>query len=227
MAAYQGFVSRQPLLTGVTFVTLVLFNKPYGVICQFSPDGSGKPTLGDYICQPGIYPAGRLDHDSEGLVVLTDDGKMQARITSPSAKMPKTYLVQVEGIPSDAALDLLRHGIELKDGRTRPAGVARAAEPAGLWPRNPPIRERRSVPDSWIEITLTEGRNRQVRRMTAAAGYPTLRLIRTRIGDWDLSGIGPGDWRYGDAPPRPVKPGTKPRSSRGLRHAQTGKRAPT
>jgi len=176
-------------------MTLILFNKPYGVLCQFSADGSGRPVLADFITEPGVYPAGRLDHDSEGLLILTDDGRQQARITEPRHKLPKTYWAQVEGVPGEAALEALRKGIELKDGLTRPARARLIPEPDGLWPRDPPIRVRKSVPDSWLELTLTEGRNRQVRRMTAAIGHPTLRLIRARIGDWTLTGLAPGAWR--------------------------------
>ena len=144
---------------------------------------------------PGVYPAGRLDKDSEGLMILTDDGKLQARISQPRYKMPKTYWVQIERLPTADALDALRGGISLKDGKTRPAEVQRMEPPASLWPRTPPIRERKSVPDCWIALTIREGRNRQVRRMTAAIGHPTLRLIRYRIGDWTLDGLAPGDWR--------------------------------
>ena len=173
---------------------ILLFNKPFGVICQFSQDGL-HPTLADYIPLPEFYPAGRLDTDSEGLLVLTDDGQMQHRITDPRFKLPKTYWVQVEGLPDEAALDKLRAGVTLKDGVTRPAGVRLMEEPTCLWPRNPPIRERRAIPTSWLELTIAEGRNRQVRRMTGAVGFPTLRLIRYRIGDWTLDGLGQGEWR--------------------------------
>ncbi|MCQ0092906.1 pseudouridine synthase [Roseovarius sp. M141] len=173
---------------------LILFNKPHGVLSQFSDDGSGRPTLSSYIDVPGIYPAGRLDRDSEGLLLLTDDGKLQARIADPRYKKPKTYLVQVEGLPDDAALSALRTGITLKDGPTLPAQACRIAPP-DLWPRVPPIRYRKSVPDAWIELIITEGRNRQVRRMTAHVGHPTLRLVRWRIGDRSLDGIAPGCWR--------------------------------
>ncbi len=173
---------------------LILFNKPHGLLSQFSDEGSGRPTLSNYIDVPGIYPAGRLDRDSEGLLLLTDDGKLQARIADPRYKKPKTYLVQVEGLPDDAALSALQTGVTLKDGPTLPAKVRRIAPP-DLWPRVPPIRYRRSIPDSWIELTITEGRNRQVRRMTAHVGHPTLRLVRWRIGDWSLEGLAPGAWR--------------------------------
>ncbi len=175
---------------------LVLFNKPYGVLSQFTGGHEGSPhaTLSDFIDLPSIYPAGRLDRDSEGLLLLTDDGRLQARIADPAFKMPKTYLVQVEGDPDEAGLDPLRRGVMLKDGMTRPAEAARIDDPA-LWPRDPPVRFRKSVPDCWISLTIREGRNRQVRRMTAAVGFPTLRLVRWRIGDWSLDGIAPGAWR--------------------------------
>ncbi len=176
-------------------MTLLIFNKPYGVLCQFSPDGSDKPVLADFIPNRAVYPAGRLDHDSEGLVVLTDEGRLQSQIADPKYKMKKTYLAQVEGVPEDAAITSLARGVDLKDGRTRPATAKRVAEPEGLWPRDPPIRFRKSVPDSWIEVTITEGKNRQVRRMTAAVGHPTLRLIRVQIGDWTLGDLKPGEWR--------------------------------
>ena len=177
--------------------SLLLFNKPYGVLCQFTDRGtagSDRPTLSAYIGVPGVYPAGRLDLDSEGLLLLTDDGRLQARIADPKFKLPKTYLVQVEGDVRDAALEQLRRGVMLKDGITRPAEVERIAPPR-LWPRDPPVRFRKSVADGWIELTIREGRNRQVRRMTAAIGHPTLRLVRWRIGDWTLDGLAPGAWR--------------------------------
>ena len=173
---------------------LIRFNKPYGVLSQFTDEGSGRPTLKDYIDRPGVYPAGRLDFDSEGLLLLTDDGRLQARIADPKYKMPKTYLAQVEGDAQEASLEQLRRGVSLKDGMTRPAEVERI-DPPDLWPRDPPIRVRKSIPDCWLRLTITEGRNRQVRRMTAAIGYPTLRLVRWRIGDWTLEGVPPGEWR--------------------------------
>ena len=173
---------------------LILLNKPYGVLCQFSDDGSGKPTLAQYVKVPGVYPAGRLDTDSEGLLLLTDDGKLQARIADPKFKLAKTYLAQVEGVPDAAALEALRRGVQLKDGLTRPA-EAEAIPPPPLWPREPPIRVRQAIPDSWIKLTLCEGKNRQVRRMTAAVGFPTLRLVRWGIGDWSVEGLTPGEWR--------------------------------
>jgi len=172
---------------------ILLFNKPYGVICQFSPDGM-HPTLADYIAVPDVYPAGRLDTDSEGLLLLTADGKLQHRITDPRHKLPKTYWVQVEGVPDEAVLDKLRRGVQLKDGMTLPAEVKSIGEPNGLWSRNPPIRERKHIPTHWLELSIREGKNRQIRRMTAAVGFPTLRLIRYQIGDWTLKGIQPGQW---------------------------------
>jgi 23S rRNA pseudouridine2457 synthase len=175
---------------------LILFNKPYGVLSQFTDRGSdnARATLSDYIALPGVYPAGRLDRDSEGLLLLTDDGRLQARIADPRFKAPKTYLVQVEGVVAEDALEALRRGVKLKDGLTRPAEAERIADPH-LWPRDPPIRVRQSVPDGWISLTLREGRNRQVRRMTAAVGHPTLRLVRRAIGEWTVDGLAPGEWR--------------------------------
>lgn len=180
---------------------LILFNKPYGVLSQFTDRGTetARQTLSDFIDVPGVYPAGRLDRDSEGLLLLTDDGRLQARIADPKFKLPKTYLVQVEGEPDEAALQNLRSGVRLNDGLTRPAEAERVDDPA-LWPRDPPIRVRKSVPDSWIRLTIREGRNRQVRRMTAAIGYPTLRLVRWSIGQWTLEGLAPREWREIPAP---------------------------
>ncbi len=179
---------------------LILFNKPYGVLCQFTDRGSeggagiGRSTLSHYIAVSGVYPAGRLDRDSEGLLLLTDDGRLQARIADPKFKLAKTYLVQVEGEVGEDALATLRRGVRLKDGMTRPAEVERIADPE-LWPRDPPIRVRRHVPDCWLKLTIREGRNRQVRRMTAAVGHPTLRLVRWGIGEWTVEGLGVGEWR--------------------------------
>ncbi|WP_232492971.1 pseudouridine synthase [Novosphingobium kaempferiae] len=175
---------------------LILFNKPYDVLSQFTDLKSPSPraTLSDFVKVPGVYPAGRLDRDSEGLLLLTDDGRLQARIADPRFKIAKTYRVQVEGEPDAAALEALRKGVVLNDGPTRPAEARRIDDP-DLWPRNPPVRFRKTVPDCWIELSIREGRNRQVRRMTAAVGHPTLRLVRWRIGDWSLDGIAPGEWR--------------------------------
>jgi 23S rRNA pseudouridine2457 synthase len=175
---------------------LILFNKPFGVLSQFTGERTGPPrrTLADFIDLPGVYPAGRLDFDSEGLLLLCDDGRLQARIADPRFKLPKTYFVQVEGELADASLDRLRRGIELKDGLTRPAQAERIADPA-LWPRDPPIRFRKTVPESWLRLTIAEGRNRQVRRMTAAVGHPALRLVRWSVGEWTLDGLAPGEWR--------------------------------
>lgn len=173
---------------------LILLNKPFRVLSQFR-DPDGRATLGDYVDVPGVYPAGRLDHDSEGLILLTDDGKLQARISQPKSRTRKTYLAQVEGTPTPEQLARLVQGVRLKDGVARAVSARAVDEPAWLWDRDPPIRYRASVPDSWLEIVLTEGRNRQVRRMTAAVGLPTLRLIRYSVGDWTLDGLAPGEWR--------------------------------
>ena len=173
---------------------VVLFNKPCGVLCQFSPS-PGKRTLKDFIPVTGVYPAGRLDADSEGLVLLTDDGALQNAISDPKKKLRKTYWVEVEGVPDEAALQRLRSGIELSDFVALPAGARGIEQPSRLWERTPPIRVRKSIPTSWIEMELHEGKNRQIRRMTAAAGYPTLRLIRCRIGSWMLDDILPGQFR--------------------------------
>ena len=171
---------------------LILFNKPFGVLTQFT-DGQGRPTLADYIDTKGVYAAGRLDRDSEGLVLLTDDGKLQHRLTSPGKKTWKTYWVQVEGIADDQAIERLEKGVVLKDGPTLPARVKKIAAPE-LWPRNPPVRYRASIPTQWLEISLQEGRNRQVRRMTACVGHPTLRLVRVAMGRWKLKRLKPGEW---------------------------------
>lgn len=173
---------------------LILLNKPFGVVCQFSGDGI-RPTLAAHVPVPGVYPAGRLDTDSEGLLLLTDDGGLQHHIADPRHKLPKTYLVQVEGEPDDGSLARLRAGLDLGDFVTLPAEVHRTGEPDWLWPRDPPVRFRKSVPTSWLEIALREGKNRQVRRMTAAVGHPTLRLIRVAIGPFRLDGLEPGRWR--------------------------------
>ncbi|HEV2620844.1 MAG TPA: pseudouridine synthase [Frateuria sp.] len=173
---------------------LIALNKPYGVLCQFSGDG-GRPTLAGYVREKDVYPAGRLDHDSEGLLLLTDEGALAHRLTDPKHKMPKTYLVQVDGAITDEALAALRRGVVLSDGPTLPAGAEHAAEPDWLWPRDPPVRFRKAIPTSWASVTLREGRNRQVRRMTAAVGFPTLRLIRVRVGDYALDGLPPGQTR--------------------------------
>lgn len=177
---------------------LIVFNKPFNVLCQFRSE-QDVPGLARYISIPAIYPAGRLDKDSEGLLLLTDDGKLQNRISDPAFKLPKTYWVQVEGRPNSAALEALRHGVRLKDGPSAPAQVSIIPEPA-IWPRQPPIRHRLNVPESWLSLTLREGRNRQVRRMTAAVGYPTLRLIRYAIGPWTLDGLEPGQWQEIEQP---------------------------
>ena len=176
-------------------MTLIAFNKPFGVLSQFTDAKSPTPraTLSDFVDVAGVYPAGRLDRDSEGLLLLTDDGRLQARIADPAFKLPKTYLVQVEGAVDEDALAALRRGVMLKDGPTRPAEVAAIDAPA-LWPRDPPIRYRASVPDHWLRLTIREGRNRQVRRRTAAVGLPTLRLVRWQIGDWSLGELAPGSW---------------------------------
>jgi 23S rRNA pseudouridine2457 synthase len=182
---------------------LILFNKPYNVLSQFTDRGTegqssergGRQTLSDFIDVPGVYPAGRLDRDSEGLLLLTDDGRLQARIADPKFKLPKTYLVQVEGEIGEESLEQLRRGVPLNDGMTRAAEATRIADP-DLWPRYPPVRFRKSVPDCWISLTIREGRNRQVRRMTATVGHPTLRLVRWSVGEWSVAGVNVGDWRY-------------------------------
>lgn len=174
---------------------LIALNKPYGVLCQFTDRSTPpRPTLAGFGLPADVYPAGRLDHDSEGLLLLTDDGALAHRITDPRHKLPKTYWAQVEGIPTAAQLAALRDGVELRDGPTRPART-RLIEAPAIWPRDPPIRARRRVPDRWIEIVLREGRNRQVRRMTAAVGLPTLRLVRVAIGPWNIEDLSPGEWQ--------------------------------
>jgi 23S rRNA pseudouridine2457 synthase len=212
--------------------TLILVNKPWGVLCQFSsPDG--RPTLAGLVDRPGVYPAGRLDADSEGLVLLTADGALQARITDPRFALAKTYLCQVEGEPTPAALEALARGPVLGDGPTAPAEV-RLIDPPDLWPRDPPIRVRRAIPTAWLEIAIAEGRNRQVRRMTAAVGLPTLRLVRWRIGPWSLDGLAPGTWREAPVPrvlsSAPVfdrpRPASAPRAARPAPPSPSGHRRP-
>ncbi|MGK0445886.1 MAG: 23S rRNA pseudouridine2457 synthase [Bermanella sp.] len=182
---------------------LILFNKPYQVMSQFSESGD-KDTLAKFINIPDVYPAGRLDFDSEGLLLLTDDGQLQHRIAHPKHKSPKTYWAQVEGTPSKDSLENLAKGVELKDGLTLPAKVRPIDEPA-LWERNPPIRERANIPTTWLEITITEGKNRQVRRMTAAIGHPTLRLVRAKIGQWSVENIVPGEFMEIEVEAPPAK----------------------
>jgi len=179
---------------------VLLLHKPFGVLCQFSGDGA-SPTLKDYVSVPDVYPAGRLDTDSEGLVVLTANGALQARIADPKHKLPKTYWVQVEGTPTPEALRALASGVPIDGVVTRPARATAMAEPSPLWPRMPPIRVRRHIPTAWLELTIAEGRNRQVRRMTAAVGLPTLRLIRWAVGPWTIAGLAPGEWRTEAAAP--------------------------
>jgi 23S rRNA pseudouridine2457 synthase len=180
---------------------LILFNKPYGVLSQFTDRGTpaARPTLSNHIDVPGVYPAGRLDQDSEGLLLLTDDGRLQARISNPKFKLAKTYFVQVEGVVGEAQLQALCDGVQLKDGLTRPAEAERIPTPS-LWPRDPPVRFRKTVPDRWLKLTIREGRNRQVRRMTAAVGLPTLRLVRWSVGEWSIGDLEPGRWREAAAP---------------------------
>lgn len=174
--------------------TLILFNKPHGVLSQFT-DHDGRKVLADYIPVSGVYPAGRLDRDSEGLMVLTNDGKLQAKIADPEHQMSKTYWVQLEGVPGKDIIEQLQTGVELRDGMTRPAKLQLIDPPSQLWERDPPVRHRKKIPTQWLKITLEEGRNRQVRRMTAAVGFPTLRLIRYRVGSWTIDGLMPGQWR--------------------------------
>ncbi|WP_448189355.1 rRNA large subunit pseudouridine synthase E [Azospirillum sp. sgz301742] len=196
---------------------LILLNKPYGVLPQFTDRAEGRATLAELVPVKGVYPAGRLDRDSEGLLVLTDDGALIARIADPKHKMPKTYWAQVEGVPTEEALERLRRGVDLNDGPTLPAGARLIGEPPDLWPRDPPVRYRAAIPTAWVELTLREGRNRQVRRMTAAVGFPTLRLVRWSVGEWSLGALRPGEWREVSvpaAPPRrpPAPSGSAPSS---------------
>lgn len=177
---------------------LILFNKPFRVLCQFT-DSEGRATLSDYIFVKDVYAAGRLDFDSEGLIILTSDGSLQHKISDPRHKLQKTYLVQVEGMPDEDSLEKLRKGILLKDGMTKPSEAEIIAEPADIWPRVPPIRYRKNIPATWLRLTIIEGKNRQVRRMTSAIGYPCLRLIRVKIGQWELEGLKPGEWKEGKA----------------------------
>lgn len=206
---------------------LILLNKPFQVLSQFT-DSEGRSTLADFITEPGIYPAGRLDYDSEGLLLLTDDGQLQHRIASPEMKLPKTYVIQVEGEITNEALQQLRKGVELKDGMTRPAKARKISDP-GFPERNPPVRKRQNIPTSWVELVISEGRNRQVRRMSAAVGFPTLRLVRTRIGNWTLDGLNSGENRELEVnlPVAPKtaakrKPKTAPRKNN-TKGSQTGK----
>lgn len=178
---------------------LLILNKPFGVLCQFTPE-AGHRSLAEFVAVPGVYPAGRLDTDSEGLVVLTDDGRLQTAIAEPRHKLQKSYWVQVEGRPSRDVLEALRKGVTLRDGPTLPAEVKGIGEPPGLWERVPPIRQRREIPTAWLEIRIREGRNRQVRRMTAHVGLPTLRLVRFAVGPWALDGLAPGSWREEPCP---------------------------
>jgi 23S rRNA pseudouridine2457 synthase len=193
----RNYSKAPPVAPAPSERRLILFNKPYGVLCQFSREGE-RPTLADFIDLPHVYPAGRLDADSEGLVILTDDGGLQAHIADPRHKLEKGYWVQVEGVPGPEALGALRRGVALPDGPTRPAGAEAIAEPPGLWPRDPPIRFRKAIPTAWLALALREGRNRQVRRMTAKVGLPTLRLVRHRIGPWSLGDLPPGRWVAAD-----------------------------
>jgi len=187
---------------------VILFNKPFGTLCRFGRE-HGRASLADWIDLPGIYPAGRLDRESEGLVLLTADGALAHRITHPRRKLAKTYWVQIEGSPDTAALEALRTGIELRDGRTRPARARTMAAPASLWPRDPPVAAHRHDASCWLQLELTEGRNRQVRRMTAAIGHPTLRLVRVAIGPWALGALRPGEWRRAGVPAQLAHPGTR------------------
>ena len=190
---------------------VILFNKPFGTVCRFGEE-EGQYTLGDWLDIPRVYPAGRLDRDSEGLVVLTDDGRLAHRITHPKRKLGKTYWVQVEGDPDADALTALRDGVTLREGTTRPTRVRSLTAPSGLWERDPPIRYRARIPTTWLELELREGRNRQVRRMTAAVGHPTLRLIRVSVGPWAIGTLQPGEWREATVPPRLADGGKRGRN---------------
>jgi 23S rRNA pseudouridine2457 synthase len=200
---------------------LILLNKPFRMLSQFTTHDD-KRTLSDCALPKGVYAAGRLDWDSEGLLLLTDDGALQAQLSSPRFHLPKTYWVQVEGLPDDASLGRMASGLELKDGPTRPAKVERMAPPA-IWPRTPPVRERLSVPDCWLALTITEGRNRQVRRMTAAIGHPTLRLVRAQIGNWALGRLAPGQWREENVVSSALPHSVRPRKSDKMRRCQESK----
>ncbi len=191
---------------------VIVFNKPFGTVCRFGKE-DGRYTLGDWLDIPRVYPAGRLDRDSEGLVVLSDDGGLGHRITHPKRKLTKTYWVQVEGEPDADAMQTLRHGVDLRDATTRPARVRAMAAPNSLWERDPPIRYRARIPTTWLELELREGRNRQVRRMTAAVGHPTLRLIRVAVGPWVIGTLQPGEWREATAPPALTRRGSRRRQA--------------